>query len=105
MKAGELRHKITIESRTNSQDAYGAVTETWATHVTAWASIEPVTAKEYFEQGKVIGEVTTKITIRYQSGITSLMRVAWGSKIYGIIMVGNTAERNKEIMLLCKEVS
>ena len=105
MNAGKLRHKITIESKTNSQDAYGAMVETWSAAVTAWASIEQVSGQEYFEQGKVMGEVTTKITLRYQSGITTLMRVVWGSKIYGIVSIGNTEERNKEIMLLCKEVN
>lgn len=105
MKAGKLRHKITIESKSNTQDAYGALVETWGTHSTAWASIEPITGREYFDQGKVNSEVTTRIRTRHISGVTNLMRVKFGTRIYAIVSVINIDERNKEYELMCKEVT
>lgn len=105
MRAGKLRHKITIESKSNAQDAYGALVETWSTYATAWASIEPLTGREYFEQGKVSSEVTTRIRIRHISGVTNLMRVKFGTRIFTIVTVINIDERNKEYELMCKEIS
>lgn len=104
MRAGKLRHKITIESKSNAQDAYGALVETWSTYATAWASIEPLTGREYFEQGKVSSEVTTRIRIRHISGVTNLMRVKFETRIFIIVTVINIDERNKEYVLMCKEV-
>lgn len=105
MKAGKLRHKIIIEQAINSIDSYGATTRTWSTYATAWASVEPLTGREYFEQGKVNSEVTTRIRTRYISGVTNLMRVKFGTRIFGIVRINNILERNKEFELMCQEIA
>ena len=105
MKAGRLRHKVLIESETITQDAYGAPTRTWATFATVWASVMPLSGREYFEAGKTMSDVSTRIQIRYGTGITPQMRVKFGTRIYSIVSVINMDERNKEIELFCKEIA
>jgi len=103
--SGKLRHKITIESKLNAQDDYGALVESWSTYATAWASIEPVSGREYFQDGKVSAEVSARIMTRYISGVTNLMRVKFGTRIFGIVRINNILERNKEFELMCQEIA
>lgn len=102
--AGKLKRKITIESKSNAQDAYGALVETWSTYATAWAAIEPVSGSEYFRNGKVTSEVNIRILMRYVAGVTNLMRVKFGTRIFAIVTANNLLERNKEYELMCKEI-
>ena len=103
MRAGKLRHKVTIQDYTESQDSYGAVTKTWSDYATIWASIEPVRGREFWDSKQINAEITAKITIRYLSGITPKMRIKYGARIFEIISVINPEERNKELQLMVKE--
>jgi len=105
MRAGKLRHKITIQycPEPQSQDSYGAVIKNWSDYATVWASIEPARGREFWESQQINAEVTAKITIRYLAGITPKMRVKYGSRIFEIISVINPEERNRELQLMVKE--
>lgn len=71
-----LRHRISIESVVETQDPVtGAISETWATFGTYWASIEPLSAKAFIASQAEQSKITTKIQIRYASGINSKMRI------------------------------
>lgn len=103
MRAGLLRHKITIQRATETQSAAGALSTTWATFATVWSEIEPITGREFFAQKIIQGEITHKITIRYLSGVVPKMRIIYGSRTFDIEQVMNVRERNKEMALMCKE--
>ena len=104
VSAGSLKRKLTIEYKTQLADAYGSLVDTWGTHATWWASINPITGREYVSDGKVNSEVTTRIRGRYLNGVSPIMRVKYGTRIYSIVAVINIEERNREIELLCKEI-
>jgi SPP1 family predicted phage head-tail adaptor len=104
MRAGKLRHKVTIQDYTESQDSYGTVTKTWADYATVWASIEPVKGREFWESQQINAEVTAKVILRYLEGVTPKMRVKHGSRIFQVISVINPEERNRELQLMVKEV-
>ena len=103
MKAGELRHRITIQQKTVTQDTAGVITETWADLVTVWAAIEPLTGREKFLAQQVYTDMTTRVRIRYRSGIDPAMRLKYNSRIFEINVVVNPEERNRELELLCTE--
>ncbi len=103
MKIGKLRHKITIQEYIATRDSFGAEVQTWTDKASAFASITPVSGKEYFATQQWNAEVTTKITMRYLQGITPKMRVLFGSRIFEILSVLNFEERNIELNLMCKE--
>ncbi len=73
IQAGKLRHRITIqenqfqrdEQNQPQRDEYGAQGDNWTDIRTCWASIEPLTGKEYFASQQMQAEVTTRIRIRY----------------------------------------
>jgi SPP1 family predicted phage head-tail adaptor len=103
MNAGSLRHRITIQSVTETKDTFGGVTEAWGTHAAVWASIEPLSGRELLQAQQVQADITHRVRMRYVAGVTTKMRVLYGSREFGIQVAINPEERNREIVLMCKE--
>jgi len=103
MQAGQRRHYISIEQVAESQDARGELTKTWTEYANAWSEIKPVRGREYFQAHAENVAADTRIILPYLSGITSKMRVRFGSRIYDIETVINIDERNRELNLMCVE--
>lgn len=104
MKIGKLRHRVAIQAYTALRDSFGAEQPEWADVATVWASVAPISGKEYFASAQTNAELTTKITMRYLGGITPNMRVVFDGRIFEIVSVLNYEERNVEQSLLCKEI-
>lgn len=103
MKIGKLRHRVKIQAYTAGRDSFGGEEPVWTDVATVWASVTPVSGKEYFASAQVNAEISTKITMRYISGITPKMRVVFGNRVFEIISVLNFEERGIELNLMCKE--
>jgi len=104
LRAGRLRHIVTIQRVTETQDGYGDKSEAWADVADLRAGIEPLRGREFFDAQHVSADVTTKIVIRYYSGIVPKMRVINGSRIWEIKSVIDPDERHRELQLMCTEV-
>ncbi|MAF43064.1 MAG: head-tail adaptor protein [Parcubacteria group bacterium] len=103
MRARKLRHRVTIQSNTESRDATrGAITNTYATLKTVWANVGTLSTKEYFSESQRNNEVTSKIRIRYLSTVTTAMRVVHGSDTYEITGIINPDGKNCYLDLMCK---
>ena len=107
MRAGGLRHRITIEKPSYVRDSVGEPSLTWSAIGTVWADIQPVRARELIAGGKEKTEITHKVIIRYSSTLASQLdeacRILFGSRILSIVGVINTGERNQMIELACIE--
>lgn len=107
MQSGKLRHLVTIQRRvvgSPQATSTGQPDETWTAFLTdIHASIEPISGREYFAQRQVQGEVTHRVRLRYRAGITSAMRVVFGSRVFDIASVIDFEERNIELQLMCVE--
>ncbi len=101
--AGDLRQLVTIQTATLTPDAAGGSTEAWATYVTAYARVRPLSSRELYAQGQVQGAITHELTIRYQSGIRPKMRVSWGSRTFQITGVRTINEERRFTILDCAE--
>jgi len=104
MRAGQLRHRVTIEQVTETQDSYGGVTETWSTLATVWAAIEPITGREKFASGGDVrfAENEVQIRMRYRSDVTPKMRLTDdGGTVYNIRAVLNRWGVDRELLLRC----
>lgn len=102
MNAGKLRHQITIDRLTTTQDEMGEIIEGWITIGTFAASVEPINGREYFAAQAIQSEVTTRIRMRYEAGILPSDRITHGSAIYDLLSVINPEMRNRELILMCK---
>ena len=105
MRAGRLRHLVTIEKYTETQDAVGQPISAYTTFAQAWCSIQPMLGRENFAEQMVSTEQTHKINMRYISGIDSTMRLKFGTRYFEII--GNPInfmERNTYLTFNVKEL-
>jgi len=108
MRAGELRHRVTIQEKSVTRNSYGEEVITWGDVATVWAAVEPLArgprGREFIEAQRAGAEITTLIRMRYRSGIAPEMRVVYGSHTYDIKSVVHVEERQRELHLMCREV-
>jgi len=104
MQAGELRHRVTIQSKVVTQNTYGEEELAWSDVATGWAAVEPLAGREYLEAKQVQADVTTRIRMRYRGSIRPEMRAVWGSHIYDILEVIQPDGRPIALHLMCREM-
>lgn len=102
MRAGSMRHSVTIEAQTKVQDSTGAIVPTWSDFAAVRASIEPIAGREFFAASQVQSNVNTRIRIRFLSGITPKMRVVHGADLYDIeAVLPDSKSGRHEMQLMC----
>lgn len=106
MRAGKLRHRVTIQSLvagSPQQTPSGEPDVSWTDVATVWASVEPLRGRELFAAQEHHSRVEVRIRMRYRSGITAAMRVFWDSRYYNIVVVLDAEERHRELELMCEQ--
>lgn len=75
LNAGRLRHHLRIEQPVLAQGETGTTSTTWTTFVDdVFASIEPLSVKDYIAAQSIKSKVSVRIVIRYRAGLKSNMR-------------------------------
>lgn len=105
MRAGELRHTVELHSATESRGASGESINTYAEYATVRASVEALTGRELESAQQISAETKFKITMRYYSGVVTEHRIVFGSRTFEINHIINPQEKNKMLILYCKEVT
>lgn len=75
MTAGDLRDRVTFQTKGGSADGLNQPGDTWTDGDTVWAKYEPVSGQELSVGETVRSVVTGRVTIRAKTGITSKMRL------------------------------
>ncbi|MEY5101246.1 MAG: hypothetical protein RJA36_3965 [Pseudomonadota bacterium] len=101
INAGDMRERITIQTRASGVDSLGQESATWSTHITCWASVEPLRGKEYFAAGQVQSSVDVRIRIRWREGIVPTMRVLWRGVAHDIVSVIEPRAGQEVLELMC----
>ncbi len=106
MRAGELRHRITLVEPTVVPDglrgASATVMSTVADHLPA--AIGPLEGRELYAAQQINATATHRIRVRYLSGVKPTQRVLFGLRTFEILSAMNVEERNRQWSLLCAEV-
>lgn len=108
MRSGELRHRITLQSRSTAKDSFGGQVDIWTDVLPVWACIKPLSGRELMAAQAVQSETTHSIEIRYNplfgdpETVTSL-RALYGTRIFNITGSINEDERNRMLTLSAKE--
>lgn len=87
MQTGKLRNQVTIERKDGARDADGGERVTWVDVVTVWASIEPVSAREFLGSNQLQSEITGKITMRHPVDVRADDRITCAGVAYGVVAV------------------
>jgi len=107
MKAGNLRHRVSIQEQTQVPDGMGGFTPSWAA-ITGMdsvpAAIWPLSSKEQLDAMKLESLATNRVRIRYRPGITAKNRIVFGSRIFNILGAPiNLDERNRQLDFIVSE--
>lgn len=102
MIRARLRDVVTIQESTISRSAHGQPIESWADVDTVRARVESLSGKEWFAADQRQSRVTTRITIRYVSGVEPKMRVVHGSITYNIVAVLGGDTSRDPLFLMCE---
>lgn len=113
MRAGDLRRRVSIQTRSTTQDALGQPMLVWADYMTGVpAAIEALSGRELLAAQAVSTEVSHQMTLRYSTlladpVLVAAMRVVYVNagvtRYFNINAVMNMDERNKQIDLICAE--
>lgn len=107
MRAGTLRHRVTLQSPTGTRDSYGQRTTTWDDVATVWASIEQLDERERFAAAQLQASATHRVRVRYETALAAInatWRVLFGERVF--VLAGppnNVGERGLTLELLCTE--
>jgi len=104
MRAGELREQVKLQRKSVTRDSYGGEVITWTDIATVWGKVEPLRGREFLEQRRDGNEVTTRITLRYRSGLEPIHRAVHRSTTYDIQSVIHKETRFRELELMCLAV-
>lgn len=103
MKIGDMRHRITFQDSMKTSDDYKGHSISWTNFITVWASIEPLTGREFFAAHQIKAEVTHRVKIRYRDDITVKMRIKFGARVLAIESILDIKERHEVLEILCRE--
>ena len=103
MKAGRLRHFLTLEQAVETQNSRGEAIPSWTGVTDLWGSIEPLSGREGLAANQLYATATHQIRIRYRAGVVPKMRFTKGGREFEIDAVLNSDERNRELVCLCTE--
>jgi len=104
MRASDLRHRITIQRRTTTQDDTGAPTQTWVDFATnVPAAIRPLSSRELMAAQAVQSETSHEITMRYLPGVVASMRAVFNGRYFNLARPLNVDERNFELIIPATE--
>lgn len=85
LDSGKLRHRVTLQEPIRKQDpSTGEVTTEWGDVAKLWASVEPLSAREFIAAQAGQSQVSARIVIRYRAGVNATQRILFRGEVYGI---------------------
>jgi SPP1 family predicted phage head-tail adaptor len=101
--AASLRHRLTIQTVTRTEDGQGGFTEAWADGDSVWASITPLKAYQRFQAMQMQAPATHKVVMRYRSDVSNAVRLTFGDRVFSVAEVLNVEERNRFLEITVTE--
>lgn len=103
MRAGRLRHRVSVQRLTRVPDDIGGWQEVWLEEGQTWAEIRPVSGRAWMAAAQEQREVTAEVVIRPRQGIESGMRIVKGEMLF-LIEAALLDYSRCELKLMCKSV-
>lgn len=100
---GQLRRRLTIEAASEVADGAGGAVRTWAPLARVWGRVEPRRLGETVDDGRRVGRVTHRVTIRRRDGIDGHVRFVSGSDRFRVLAVEELDPARRFLRCLCEE--
>lgn len=106
MRAGRLRHRVTLQAPTRARDAYGSVADTWVSVVTdVPANVRDPVGQNYYAAAQEKLKVGSEVRIRWRRDVKSTWRVIFGLRTLEVVQAQDPDGRRQELVLYCKEIT
>jgi SPP1 family predicted phage head-tail adaptor len=102
MRAGTLRHRVTVEQPVRGRDAAGQPLTDWKRVAELWADLLHKNGAETIRADQDASTVQASIRIRYRTDLDASMRVVHGTKIYRITAVLPDERARQYVDLVCE---
>ena len=102
--AGQLRHKLTLQSFTvTSTDSRGQPVGSWEDQEWLRGSIEPVGPREADLVNQLVHDATHIVHVRYCANVTRAKRFTHDGRAFAIGHVADLGGRHRVMRVLCSE--
>lgn len=106
MRAGRLRHRVTIQARSGAKDGYGQLVDDWQAIAIRRCAIEPLNGREFFAAERENTETRVRVRFRHEPGLLSeSMRLVGEGMTLDIENIINPNQRNRELVVMCRHAS
>lgn len=107
MRGGILRHRVTFEAPQTGVDDWGQPLSGWTTVASSVpAEVRDIRGREFWGGQQVpVGEVTTRVRIRYRTDLTRQMRVTHDGRHLLIEAILDPDGKRTELHVMCQEQS
>lgn len=89
MKAGDLKHQITIERPKTITDAKGNRRATWVPVLTCWASMADVSGRDFYVAQAHQSQDIVTFGIRWRDSVDKECRIRHGAHVYQIEQINH----------------
>lgn len=103
MRAGLMRDRVTILTKTVSSDGMGGQSESWSEVATVAATVVTGSNRIVEAAGQAAPIVTQRVRMRYRSDVSDQDRLAWNGDLLDIIDVSPTDGRKREMIAVCSK--
>lgn len=103
-KTANLRHRITLQAKTQTPDEAGGYTTTWQNITNLWANIKPIKSNHTLQNNKQTTTTTHEIKIRYRTDISRDMRFTYNQKTFSILSTQDREGKKQWLTCICKEL-
>ena len=103
MRAARLRHKVTIQNRTQAVDEFGGPVNAWADYATVTAGVDSLSGREFLAAQAAQSEASVRLVMRYVAGVDARMRIVYKGLFHDIINITDPEERHWELIIITKQ--
>ena len=87
MKAGDLKHRITIERPEETTDERGNRRTVWRPIATCWASMADVSGRDFYAAQAYQAQDTVTFGIRWRDSIDRECRIVHAEQVYQLSLI------------------
>lgn len=102
-RIGKLRHRLTLEAPSRTEDGGGGAIPGWDAVAELWGAIESGSGDERIGADRVTGERQAVIVVRHRDGVGPSQRFRLGERLFHIRAVLDPDGRRRFLRCLCEE--
>jgi SPP1 family predicted phage head-tail adaptor len=101
MRAGKLKHRMTIQTPGQIRDPAGQPSTGWIDFDTVWADVRYLNGRQFLASSAEKNAATVSIRVRWRTDLNAAMRVVYGATVFDIVAVLPDEEDQDHVDLAC----